>query len=62
MAKPIIRKLTILNEAQPFGVCGCGHQFRGTRAEIQEQFDAHDCEEDASQAAVRIVREATEGE
>jgi hypothetical protein len=26
---------------------------------IREQFDAHDCNEDASQAAARIVREAT---
>jgi hypothetical protein len=36
--------------------------FAGERAlDIQVQFDKHDCYEDASQAAARIVREATEG-
>jgi len=39
----------------------CGHKFRGTQKEILEQFRQHNCDEDTSQAALRVVRESTEG-
>jgi hypothetical protein len=41
------------------GECyACGQQF--TEPNLLYKFRAHSCNEDASQAAVRIVREATE--
>ena len=51
------------------GICEyCNTQFSGepstgnAESVIQKQFNAHKCKpEDASQAAARIVREATEG-
>lgn len=68
------REMKIVKKIGPapyMAVCtNCGHQFRVTSGEtftaedatatLQKQFDAHDCKEDASQAAARIVREATE--
>ena len=55
------RELVILHDPKLRGVCkACAHQFTGTDAEILQAFNAHECNEDASQAAARIVREATE--
>jgi hypothetical protein len=53
------RKLRIVK--QGLGICErCNAQFKD--ADIQAQFDAHKCKlVDASQNALRIVREATEG-
>lgn len=55
------RELVILHDPKLRGVCkACAHQFTGTEAEILQKFNAHQCNEDASQAAARIAREATE--
>lgn len=65
------RQLVPLNKvgAAPFGYkCDhCGRVFRAgdlsdkeTQLKVRADFDAHNCREDASQAAARIVREATE--
>jgi hypothetical protein len=35
----------------------CGHQFKDP--DMLKKFEMHKCNEDASQAAARIVREAT---
>ena len=54
------------------GVCSsCGRMFLGkpnagertddVLLRVRAEFDAHNCREDASQAAFRTVREATEG-
>lgn len=60
MAKP--ERILLVMHDQPLGICkACGHKFTGTETEIRQQFSRHDCNEDASQAAARIVREATEG-
>jgi hypothetical protein len=67
------REMRIVKKIGPapyMAVCtNCSHQFRVTSGKeftvedatetLQKQFDAHDCNEDASQAAARIVREAT---
>ena len=42
----------------PSECTACGQQFVGR--DILERFRDHNCSEDASQAAARIVREATE--
>ena len=62
MEKPTVPHLRIMHEANPYGLCeSCGAKFTGARDEIKRQFDQHDCKpEDFSQAAARIVREATE--
>jgi hypothetical protein len=65
------RQLVPLNKvgAAPFGYkCDqCSRVFRvgnlndeETQRKIRAEFEAHNCKEDASQAAARIVREATE--
>ena len=65
-----MRVVKKIGPAPYLGVCiKCGHQFKVTSGKtftvedatetLQKQFDAHDCNEDASQAAARIVREAT---
>jgi hypothetical protein len=47
------------------GVCtACGAKFIGKLPgdpieQVKQAYDAHSCKEDASQAAARIVREAT---
>lgn len=72
MAKRMMRIVTRIGPAPYLAVCTeCSQQFRVTSGKtftvedatqtLQSQFDAHKCKpEDASQAAVRIVREATE--
>jgi hypothetical protein len=57
MPEGTLRKLLLIAEPIPYGVCW--------RAQVTQQYDAHrkqgTCKrEDASQAAARIVREATE--
>ncbi len=68
------REMQIVKKIGPapyMAVCtNCSHQFRVTSGKtftvedatetLEKQFAAHDCNEDASQAAARIVREATE--
>jgi len=62
------RKLRIVKKSPlpAIGVCErCNAQFKSSLpspgTDIRAQFDAHTCKrEDASQAAARIVREATE--
>jgi hypothetical protein len=71
MAKRMMRIVKMIGPAPYLAVCTkCGQQFKVTSGKsftvedatqtLQGQFDAHECKpEDASQAAVRIVREAT---
>jgi hypothetical protein len=73
MAKRTLRIVKRTRNVPVLGICEfCNAQFPAdphrlgqlgnAQASIQEQFNAHTCKpEDASQAAVRIVREATEG-
>jgi hypothetical protein len=72
MPKRNLRVVKWLGSTPAIGVCEfCSHQFKvpmtalaktaEAQASLQEQFDRHKCErQDASQAAARIVREATE--
>jgi outer membrane protease len=61
------RNLRIVTQDVPIvGICeACNAQFKSFNVDeaervVKAQFDAHECEPlDASQAAVRIVREAT---
>jgi hypothetical protein len=75
MLEGTLRKLLLIAQPIPYGVCrDCGQRFdpdrsqsAGWRAQVTQQYDAHckqgTCKrEDASQAAARIVREATEQE
>jgi hypothetical protein len=64
------RKLRIVRETPQLGICEyCNMQFSAVtplgapnKTRIQEQFNAHKCKrEDFSQAAVRTVRQATDG-
>jgi hypothetical protein len=71
MAKRSLRLVKWIDDAPSLGICeSCNAQFaapsylHGQRepaeAAIRSAFDKHKCKpEDASQAAVRIVREAT---
>jgi hypothetical protein len=73
MPEGTLRKLLLIAEPAPYGVCrDCGRRFdpdtsqsSGWRAQIAQQYDAHRTQgtckrEDASRAAASIVREATE--
>ena len=72
MPKRSLRVVKWLSSTPAIGVCAfCSKQFKvpmsalskttDAQANLQEQFDRHKCErEDASQAAARIVKEATE--
>lgn len=73
MKKRYMRIVKMSGAMPDMAACtNCGHEFKvysgkkHTIAEATEnlrnQFAAHDCKEDASQAAARIVREATEEE
>jgi hypothetical protein len=67
MAKRNLRIVKRVRNVPVLGICEhCNAQFSGdpnmgnAQSAIQEQFNAHKCKsEDASQSAVRIVREAT---
>jgi hypothetical protein len=72
MPEGTLRRLLVIAEPSPFGVCrACGRRFdpdaaqsEDWRAQVTQLYDAHrkqgTCKrEDASQAATRIVREAT---
>ena len=71
MGKRALRVVKWLGSTPAIGVCEfCSKQFKvpvtelaktsEAQANMQEQFDRHKCKrEDASQAAARIVREAT---
>jgi hypothetical protein len=73
MPKRALRVVKWLSSTPAIGVCVfCSQQFKvpmsaltrtaDAQAYLQEQFDRHKCKrEDASQTALRIVREATEG-
>jgi predicted Zn-ribbon and HTH transcriptional regulator len=53
------RALIVPRDSKQPGTCSvCGHQFKDPN--MLKKFEAHKCKEDASQAAARIVREATE--
>jgi hypothetical protein len=53
------RLLRVPRDPKLPGECtACGHQFKDP--DMLKKFREHDCNEDASQAAARIVREATE--
>ena len=68
MPKRNLRIVKRVRNVPVLGICEyCNAQFSGdpgrgnAQSDIQEQFNAHKCKaEDASQAAARIVREATE--
>lgn len=54
------RLLRIPRDQRVPGECtACGHKFKDP--DMLKKFREHNCNEDASQAAVRVVREATEG-
>jgi hypothetical protein len=54
------RLLRVSRDPKLPGECiACGHQF--TEPNMLQKFREHNCKEDASQAAARIVKEATEG-
>jgi len=60
MIKKSVTRLAIFHDAQPYGLCqDCHRKFVGSEADIRKQFAEHECKEDFSQAAARIVREAT---
>lgn len=67
-AQAHLRIVKRIRNVPVFGICEyCNAQFSGhpnmgnAQSAIQEQFNAHKCKpEDASQAAARTVREATE--
>lgn len=70
MAEREMRIAQSIGPAPYMAICSnCGHQFRVTTGKtftvedatetLKKQFDAHDCNKDASQSAARIVREAT---
>jgi len=53
------RLLRVPRDPKLPGECtACGHKF--TEPDMLKKFREHKCREDASQAAARIVREATE--
>ncbi len=53
------RLLRVPRDPKEPGECiACGHKF--TEPDMLNKFRTHKCREDASQAAVRVVREATE--
>jgi hypothetical protein len=61
MTKHTFNRLTIVHDAHPYGICAdCGAKFLGLDEVIHRKFKEHKCNEDASQAAARIVREATD--
>jgi len=54
------RLLRVERDPKMPGECiACGQKF--TEPNMLQKFREHNCNEDASQAAARIVREATEG-
>jgi hypothetical protein len=73
MLEGTLRKLLLIAEPIPYGVCrDCGQRFdpdtsqsASWRAQVTQQYDVH-CKQgtckgqNASQAAARIAREATE--
>ncbi len=68
MPKRSLRIVKRIRNVPVIGICeSCNAQFSGdpnmgnAQSAIQEQFNAHKCKPgDASQAAARIVKEATE--
>ena len=73
LSKRELRIVKRIGPAPCIAVCtSCNRQFtvmdtvvrtvEGAEASLQEQFDGHKCKpEDASQAAARVVKDATEG-
>jgi hypothetical protein len=70
MTKREMRVVKSIGPAPYMAICtNCGHQFKVTSGKtftvedatetLQKQFEAHNCSEDASQSAARIVKEAT---
>jgi hypothetical protein len=60
MAKTKKERLLRVPRTGPAECNECGQKFTGTYDEVLSKFRQHNCHEDASQAAARIVREATE--
>jgi len=53
------RLLRVPRDSKEPGECiACGHKF--TEPNMLQKFREHNCHEDVSQAAARIVKEATE--
>jgi hypothetical protein len=53
------RLLRVPRDPKLPGECtACGHKF--TEPEMLKKFREHNCHEDSSQAALRVVRESTE--
>ena len=61
MANEPKKRLLSVPRSGPGECTKCGRKFTGkTPEEVLAKFRAHTCDEDFSQAAARIVKEATE--
>jgi hypothetical protein len=71
MADRILKDITVIRDIPMYGRCSrCGRPFRmppeamdnpeKAKQDFLAAFNLHECDQDASQAAARVVREATE--